>query len=76
VSAVDEARFVENVSAYNVAMNAFVMVDDDAENSVVEALVMTARVIVEVPVVMVLPKVAPLAERFVVEALVVDALMP
>jgi hypothetical protein len=49
-------------------MKAFVMVDDDAENSVVDALVMTARVMVDVPVV-VFTNDAPSAERLVVEAL-------
>lgn len=68
VNAVDEARFVESVLAYKVAMNAFVMVEDDAENSVVDAFVMTARVMVDVPVVLVFTNDAPSAERFVVDA--------
>ena len=68
VNAVDDARFVESVLAYSVAMKALVMVEDDAENSVVDAFVMTARAIVEVPVVLVFTNDAPSAERFVVDA--------
>jgi hypothetical protein len=76
VNAVEEARFVESVLAYSAAMKALVIVEDDAENSVVDAFAMTARVMVEVPVVLVFTNDAPIAERLVVEALVVDAFVP
>jgi hypothetical protein len=57
-------------------MNALSRVAPLAERFVVEAFAMTARVMVEVPVVLVFTNDAPVAERLVVEALVVDAFVP